>query len=492
MAPDSILEGFLARPVIPLHIDGNPAFAADGATMPVIYPATGAVTAVVARASVADAEAAVSAAHTAQVMGPWSRMSGRERSRLLEMLASRLANHAEDFARLEVLQTGKTVTEARGDVSRAVDGLRFYAASALMNRGETIEVDRHRRAQTIREPIGVVAAIVPWNVPLVLTVSKIAPALAVGNTVVVKPSELTPLTSLLLADMARDVGFPDGVINVVTGFGDIGRYLTEAPLVDGITFTGSTRTGVQVGAAAAMTHKRLQAELGGKSAHIIFADADLDAAALSAAWGVFYGQGQICSAGSRLLVERSVHDQVVELIAATAKGIVPGDPMDTSVRMGSLISRAHRDGVLAHVEQALADGAVAVAGGKAASVTGFEGGAFMQPTVLTGVRPGTAIEQEEVFGPVLAVIPFDTEEEALSIANGTRYGLASGLWSGDRQRAMRMVRRLRSGVVWLDSYNHFDPLVPFGGIKQSGGGTREWSHLALDCFVDVKTVWEVM
>ncbi len=492
MTTNSILESFLARPVIPLHIDGNSVFAADGATMPVIYPATGTVTAVVARASVADAEAAVSAAHTAQVIGPWSRTSGRDRSRLLEMLADRLASHAEDFATLEVRQTGKTITEARGDVSRAIDGLRFYSAAALMNRGETIEVDRHRRAQTIREPIGVVAAIVPWNVPLVLTVSKIAPALAVGNTVVVKPSELTPLTSLLLADLARDVGFPAGVINVVTGFGDIGRYLTETPLVDGITFTGSTRTGTQVGATAATTHKRLQAELGGKSAHIIFADADLDAAALSAAWGVFYGQGQICSAGSRVLVERSVHDRVVDMIATTARGIVPGDPMDPSVRMGSLISRAHRDGVLAHVEQARSDGAVAVAGGQGASVAGFEAGAFMQPTVLTGVRPGSAIEQEEVFGPVLAVIPFDTEEEALSIANGTRYGLASGLWSGDRQRAMRMVRRLRSGVVWLDSYNHFDPLVPFGGIKQSGGGTREWSHLALDCFVDIKTVWEVM
>lgn len=488
----SILKPFLAGPVIPLHIDGKPTFGAEGATMPVVYPATGDVTAVVARASVADAETAVMAAHTAQTVGPWSRTSGRDRSRLLELLADRLALHAEDFAVLEVRQTGKTITEARGDVSRAVDGLRFYAASALMNRGETIEVDRHRRAQTIREPVGVVAAIVPWNVPLVLTVSKIAPALAVGNTVVVKPSELTPLTSLLLADLARDVGFPAGVINVVTGFGDIGRYLTEAPLVDGITFTGSTRTGAQVGAAAAMTHKRLQAELGGKSAHIIFADTDLDAAARSAAWGVFYGQGQICSAGSRLLVERSVHDRVVELVAATARDIVPGDPMNPSVRMGSLISRTHRDGVCARVEQALSDGAAAVVGGAAASVPGFEGGAFMQPTVLTGVRPGSAMEQEEVFGPVLAVIPFDSEDEALSIANGTRYGLASGLWSGDRQRAMRMVRRLRSGVVWLDSYNHFDPLVPFGGIKQSGGGTREWSHLALDCFVDVKTVWEVM
>jgi len=492
MTAISILEGFLERPVIPLHIDGQAAFAADGATMPVVYPATSDITAVVARASIVDAEAAVTAAHNAQTTGPWSRMTARERSRLLENLAGKLADHAEDFATLEVRQTGKTITEAQGDVSRAVDGLRFYAAAALMNRGETIEVDRHRRAQTIREPVGVVAAIVPWNVPLVLTVSKIAPALAVGNTVVVKPSEMTPLTSLLLADLARDVGFPAGVINVVTGFGDIGRYLTEAPLVDGITFTGSTRTGAQVGAAAAMTHKRLQAELGGKSAHIIFADADIEAAALSAAWGVFYGQGQICSAGSRLLVERSVHDRVVELVAATAKSIVPGDPMDVSVRMGSLISKAHRDGVVARIEQALVDGAILAAGGAAASVTGFEGGAFMQPTVLTDVRPGTAIEQEEVFGPVLAVIPFDTEEEALSIANGTRYGLASGLWSGDRQRALRMVRKLRSGVVWLDSYNHFDPLVPFGGIKQSGGGTREWSHLALDCFVDVKTVWEVM
>jgi acyl-CoA reductase-like NAD-dependent aldehyde dehydrogenase len=451
------------------------------------------VTAKVARAGLTEAQAAVDAAHRAQTEGPWGRMSGRERGRMLERLAAALEASADDFAMLELLQTGKPITEARGDVSRAIDGLRFYAAAALMNRGETIEVDSHRRAQTIREPIGVIAAIVPWNVPLVLTVSKIAPALAMGNTVVVKPSEFTPLTALLLAEKAREAGFPPGVVNVVTGTGgEIGRFLTETPLVGGITFTGSTRTGAKVGAAAAMHHKRLQAELGGKSAHIVFADTDLDRATSAAAWGVFYGQGQICSAGSRLLVERSVHDRVLEAVADIARNIVPGDPRDPATRMGSLISRAHRDGVRAHVEAAVAEGARIVAGGGPAEVAGFEGGAFMQPTVLADVRPGSAIEQEEVFGPVLSVIPFDTEDEAVAIANGTRYGLAAGIWSGDRQRAMRMVRRLRTGVVWLDSYNHFDPLVPFGGVKHSGGGSREWSHLALDCFVDLKTVWEVM
>lgn len=488
-----LIRDFFSRPVVPLHVDGVDLLAADGADMEIIYPATGAVTAKVARAGLAEAQMAVDAAHRAQSEGPWGRMSGRERSRMLDRLADALEASAGDFALLELLQTGKPITEARGDVARAIDGLRFYAAAALMNRGETIEVDNHRRAQTIREPIGVIAAIVPWNVPLVLTVSKIAPALAVGNTVVVKPSELTPLTALLLAEKAREAGFPPGVINVVTGTGrEIGQFLTETPLVGGITFTGSTHTGARVGAAAATHHKRLQAELGGKSAHIVFADTDLDAAASAAAWGVFYGQGQICSAGSRLLVERCVHDRVLEAVADIARNIVPGDPRDPATRIGPLISRAHRDGVCAHVNAAVADGARIVAGGRRAEVAGFEHGAFMQPTVLADVRPGCRIEQEEVFGPVLSVLPFDSMEEAVTIANGTRYGLAAGVWSGDRQRAMRMVRRLRTGVVWLDSYNHFDPLVPFGGVKHSGGGSREWSHLALDCFVDLKTVWEVM
>lgn len=484
------LQSFLAREVIPLHIDGADVPASDGGFMDVLYPATGEIAACVARASIPDVNAAVAAAAGAQA--GWAQLGARRRSMMLHDLARALEERSDVAALLEVRQTGKTITEAEGDVSRAIDGLRFYAAAALMNRGETIEVDAHRRAQTIREPIGVIAAIVPWNVPLVLTVSKIAPALAVGNTTVIKPSELTPLTAIFLAQLATQVGFPQGVINVVTGTGDIGRALTEHPDVGGITFTGSTRTGAMVGASAAHHHKRLQAELGGKSAQIIFAASDLEAAIEAAAWGVFYGQGQICSAGSRVLVERSAYDQVVAGIAEIAGKIVVGDPMDRATTMGSLISTAHRDRVCELVETAVTQGAVLCAGGAPANVPGFAQGAFMQPTVLADVRPGSMIEQEEVFGPVVAVLPFQTEDEAVAIANGTRYGLASGIWSGDRQRAMRLVRRLKSGVVWLDSYNHFDPLVPFGGVKHSGGGSREWSHLALDCFIETKTIWEVM
>lgn len=487
------LNRFLARETQPLWIGGDYVEKTSGGTMAVQNPATGRKIAEIALAGEQEVEDAARAARQMLENADWSELSPRRRSRLLESLAERIAAQSECFARLEVMQTGKSLTEARGDVARAVDGLRFYAAAALVNRGETIPVDNNHRAMTIREPVGVIAAIVPWNVPLVLTVSKIAPALAVGNTVVVKPSELTPLTALLLAEIAAEVGFPRGVINVVAGLGEkTGRALTESPLVDGITFTGSTYTGEKVGMAAARYHKRLQAELGGKSAHIIFADADLARAIPSAAWGVFYGQGQICSAGSRLLVERSVHDEVVAGIAEIARGIRLGDPGAEDTQMGSLISIAHRDKICAMVDRAIASGCTAAAGGAAASVAGFENGAFMQPTVLVGVTPDMEIAQEEVFGPVLSVIPFDTEAEALSIANDTRYGLAAGIWSGDHKRAMRMARGMRTGVVWLDSYNLFDPLVPFGGVKHSGGGSREWSHHALDSFVDIKTIWEVL
>jgi len=300
---------FLAQRPVPMLIDGAFCAASDGRTMPLIYPATGEVIAIVARGGLADAARSVAAARHAFDSGSWPRLKGKERGALMERLATALEAAGEDFAVLEVLQAGKSITEARGDVARAVDGLRYYAAATRMNRGETIEVDQGTRAQTVREPIGVVAAIVPWNVPLVLTVAKLAPALAVGNTAVVKPSEPTPLTALMLGGLALELGWPPGVINVVTGIGsEIGGFLSTCAEVDVITFTGSTRTGAIVGANAVSTHKRIQLEMGGKSANIIFADADIEAAIAGAAAGIFYGQGQICSAGSRLLVQRTVYD----------------------------------------------------------------------------------------------------------------------------------------------------------------------------------------
>lgn len=488
--PDSV-RTLLAAQHMPMIVDGRPVADPDRVRH-IHYPANGFPVASVAQGQPSDVARAIKAARAAFDSGVWSRLRGGDRSLLLERLAAALEASAEDFAMVEVLQTGKPITEARGDVARAVDGLRFYAAMARMIRGETIEVDGHKRAQTIREPLGVVAAIVPWNVPLVLMVSKMAPALAAGNTVVVKPAEMTPLTALMLAELSTKIGWPAGVINIITGGGEVGNILTKSPGVDGITFTGSTRTGEIVGTNAVTTHKRMQLELGGKSANIIFSDADIDAAIKGASSAIFYGQGQVCCAGSRLLVQRSVYEEVAEGVAERARALRVGDPLDPSVEMGALISPTHRDNVLGHVRAAIADGARLLTGGEEIVVNGHAGGAFMAPTVLADVQPGCAAEQEEIFGPVLSIIPFDSEEEAIQIANGTRYGLAAGIWTGESRRAMRLTRRMQAGAVWLNCYNLFDPLVPFGGVKHSGGGSREWSHLAVDCFVEIKSVWETI
>ncbi|MSQ54551.1 MAG: aldehyde dehydrogenase [Betaproteobacteria bacterium] len=481
----------MARAPLPLVIGGREAPSLSGETRSLYYPATGEPLASVCEGGVPDAQAAVQSARRAFDSGPWPRLAPAERSRMLERLAGLMERDARMLAELETLETGKPIAESAGDVARAIDGVRFYAAAARMCRGETIPLSGRLAISTVREPLGVVAAIVPWNVPLVLTVSKAAPALAMGNAVVAKPSEDTPLTALALGLLAIEAGMPEGVLNVVTGPGAVvGRFLVDCPGIDGVTFTGGTATGRSVAAAAASTHKRVQVELGGKSPNVVFADANLEAAIRGAASAIYYGQGEICSAGSRLLVEQQVYDRVLEGVVARARELRVGDPLDPATEMGSLISRRHLATVRGHVERAVSGGARIAAGGGEMTIPGFEQGAFMAPTVLVDVKEGSAAEQEEIFGPVLVAMPFRDEAEAMRIANGTRFGLGSGVWTADAGRARRVARAMRAGVVWINTFNLFDTSVPFGGVKASGGGSREWSHLALDSFAEVKTIWE--
>jgi acyl-CoA reductase-like NAD-dependent aldehyde dehydrogenase len=478
---------FLGRGVHEPFIDGAPR-AGGGAVRDNHAPASGERTSRVRESSVGDCEVAVASAKRA--FRDWSRTPPAERSLILLRCADRVEADAEVLARLETLDTGKPIRESRGDVRRAVDGLRFYAGLARQVRGETISVEAGLNVWTLRRPIGVVAAIVPWNVPLVLTVCKAAPALAAGNTVVVKPAEITPLTALRLAELVVDAGLPPGALNVLPGRGSvIGNALTVDPDVAKVTFTGSTETGITIAKAAAPSLKSVAMELGGKSPHIVFADADLDRAAEAVASGIFYGQGEICTAGSRMLVQRDVYDEVLERAAAHADRLVIGDPLDDRTELGSLISPEHLRSVTGAVERGVAEGATVVHGGARCEDPGLASGSFMEPTILSGQEPGSFVEQQEIFGPVVVASAFDSEEEALGRANNSRYGLSAGVWTANSARARRFAEELEAGVVWINTYNRFDAAVPLGGVKWSGNAL-EWSHLAMDFFTRVKSVWE--
>jgi acyl-CoA reductase-like NAD-dependent aldehyde dehydrogenase len=481
----------LAQDPIPMLIAGTWTSGSAGKVHVLVEPASGGALCRIAEAGPSDVGRAISAALDAFRSGTWSRMRPDARSLGMLRWADLLERDAALLAELETLQTGKPIREAEGDVARALDGIRFYAASARNIRGETITVSEAHHSYTQREPVGVVAAVVPWNVPLVLTVSKAAPALAGGNSVVVKPARATPLTALHLARLWQEAGLPDGVLSVLTGPGaEVGERLCLDPRVTGITFTGSTETGLRLGSMAALRGKRTMLELGGKSPNIVLADADLEAAIAGAASAIFYGQGEICSAGSRLLVEASVHDRVLEGVVARARALRIGDPLERETELGSLISTAHRDGVLGRVAAATQAGAALAAGGAAVDVASLPGGAFMAPTVLAHVSPDAPIAREEVFGPVLVVHRVADADEAVRVANDTPFGLAAGVWTRDTALARRVAARLEAGVVWINDFNRFDPAMPFGGVKASGTAHREWSHLALDAFLEHKSIWE--
>ncbi len=469
-----------------LFINNEWRAASSGSTIDVVNPATEETITAVQAAGEADVAAAVEAARACFESDVWQGMSPRQRGALLTKAGELLAERRDDVAKLESLQNGKPFFESKIDVAMTAETLKYYGAWADKVAGEVVSVANQDFVYTERVPLGVIGAIVPWNFPLNIASWKFAPALASGCTVVLKPASETPLTALAMAEVFLEVGLPAGAFNVIPGAGSTaGAALVRHPDVDKITFTGSTEVGKQVMRDAAESVKRLTLELGGKSPNIIFADADLKAAVRGAQNGIFYGKGEVCAAGSRLLVQRSVHDEVVEQLAARAKRLVPGDPFDKDTRLGAVVSKRQRDTVLEYIEAGKAE-ATLVAGGNAAQVNGK--GYFVEATVFDGAEPGMRIVDEEIFGPVLSVMTFDEPEEAAVLANNTDYGLAAGVWTRDISKAIRTARAIRAGTVWINTYNLYDSAAPFGGFKQSGFG-RDLGRVALDGYTETKTVW---
>jgi aldehyde dehydrogenase (NAD+)/betaine-aldehyde dehydrogenase len=466
-----------------LFIDGETAEPADGDVRDLFEPATGAALAKAATAGPRDVDRAVAAARAA-LEGPWGKTPPNERSRLLHALADAIVANRKELAELETRNVGKALSSTKPEVIVAAESFRYMASAVGSIEGGTRPIGGSILAYTLKEPVGVAAQVVPWNYPIMLAGWKLAPALAAGCTVVLKPDPATPLTALRLAELAVEVGIPAGVVNVVPGDGPTtGAYLVSHPGVDKVSFTGSTTTGSEIMRLCADPVKRVSLELGGKSPSLVFADADLEDAVASSAYGIYYSAGQSCEARSRLLVERSVYDDVVGLVTEKAGAVKVGDPLDAETQMGSLISRRHREKVHSLVETGRGDGAEVVAGGELP-----EGdGAFYPATVLAGVESEQTVAQEEIFGPVLAVIPFEDEADAVRIANDVRYGLMATVWTGDPARGHRLARTIKSGTFTINlPYGAF-PGIPFGGYKQSGFG-REQALETLQLYLETKAV----
>ena len=471
-----------------LFIGGEWVEAASGKTFEVVNPAKAEVLAEVAEGDAADVDRAVAAARRAFDSGDWPAMAPRKRARVLWNMARLLDERKDEIARVETLQNGKPVFESGIDVDMTAETFEYYAGWATKIEGETIPLSvPNQFGYTLREPVGVVGAIVPWNFPLNLASWKVAPALAAGCTVVLKPASETPLTALLLAEIGAEAGLPPGALNVLTGGGrTAGEALVKHAGVDKIAFTGSTAVGKRIAGLAAETVKRVSLELGGKSANIVFADADLKLAARGAVGGIFYGKGEVCAAGSRLLVESAAHDELVPAVAAGAGKMTVGDPFEKTTRIGAIVSEKQMQTVLDYIETGKREGATLVAGG--ARVEELAPGYFVQPTVFDGVTPEMTIAREEIFGPVLATLTFRDEDEAVAIGNSTIYGLAAAVWSRDVKKALRAAKALKAGTVWINTYNLYDPGLPFGGYKESGFG-RERGHYALEEYSQVKSIW---
>jgi aldehyde dehydrogenase (NAD+) len=472
-----------------LFIGGAYVPAVEGGRFPTTNPATGAVLAEVAAATAADVDRAVQAARGALRDKRWAKLDAADRGTLLWRFADAIERRAAELARLETLDNGKPIREAHIDIRMTVDVIRYYAGWSSKLQGETLPVRGNVLNYTLREPVGVVGAIIPWNFPLLMAAYKIGPALACGNAVVLKPAEQTPLTALELGALALEAGLPPGVLNVVPGFGETaGAALVAHPDVDKIAFTGSTEVGKRIMREAAATLKKVSLELGGKSPNIVLADADLEAAARGVFTGIFYNNGQCCTAGSRLLVAASVRQELLERIVERAGKLQPGDPLDPKTRMGPVISEQQLERVLGYIERGRAEGAELLTGGQRTGYPGGEQGFWLQPTVFDGVQPEHVIAQEEIFGPVLASLTFDDEEQALELANRTVYGLAAGVWTRDIKKAHRFARGLQAGTVWINTYHPLDAASPFGGYKQSGFGRELGAH-ALELYTQIKSVW---
>jgi aldehyde dehydrogenase (NAD+) len=474
-----------------LFINGRWEEAACGRTIEVMNPATGECLTTVPDGDACDVDRAVKAARESFERKTWRGMDPSRKEKILWDVAEVLLKNREELAALESMENGKTVREAAGaDVNPAIDAFRYYAGWVRKIYGETIPVDGPFLNYTLREPVGVVGAIVPWNYPLQLAVWKVAPALACGCSVVLKPSEMTPLTALKLAEYCTEAGVPEGVLNVVTGYGQTaGEALALHMDVDKISFTGSIRTARRLLAAAGESNlKRLSLELGGKSPNIIFPDCDMEAALKSAFWGIFANKGEICSAGSRLLLHQDIHDRFLEQLVERAKKMKVGDPLDKSTQMGSQVSAKQMDRILDYIRVGREEGARLLCGGERDTEGAKARGCFIQPTVFAEVKPEMKIAQEEIFGPVLAAMRFHDADEAVAIANGTIYGLVSAVWTSDIRLAHRMASEIKAGSVWINTYNGFDTGSPFGGYKQSGFG-RDLGAYALDQYTNVKSVW---
>lgn len=469
-----------------LFIDGEFVDAADGSTFAAENPAEATELAQVAEAKEADIDRAARAARRTFESDAWAKLSARERGSLMFRLADLLEANIDEVARIETLNNGKPFFESRQiDIPDVINVIRYYAGWADKIHGETIPVSGRVLNYTRHEPLGVVGAIVPWNFPLLLATWKVAPALACGNTVVLKPSQETPLSALKFAELVAEAGFPAGSVNVVPGSGTMaGAALVRHPEVDKIAFTGSTEVGQLIMRECAGTLKRVSLELGGKSPNIVFADADLDAAVRGVNTGIFYGKGEVCAAGSRLFIDAAVHDDFVGKLVERAKKMTPGDPFDAKTRLGALVSKTQMDRVLDYVERGRAEGAELLTGGVRVDRPGY----FVEATVFDKVRADMTIAQEEIFGPVLATLTFQDVDEAISLGNETIYGLAAGVWTRDIKKAHKVAHGLKAGTVWVNTYNRYDPASPFGGYKHSGFG-RDLGVHALQGYTQVKSIW---